>query len=608
MAIVLLAGLSFRLWGLHLMPFQHDEFSAIFRLGYPSLGELIREGVALRDSHPPGVQIFLYYWTRIAGFDHFWLRLPFVLLGTASIWLLYRAGQRLFGSVAGLQAAAAMACMQFFVYYSQMARPYIPGVFLSLLAFNLLIDIIKADSGRFGPKHLWLSFAFALSAWMHHFSAFQAGLIFVSGFMLSGRHQYKSLIFTGLLALLWYLPCLNVTLTQLRAGGIGDWLGKPGPAFLAGFFSYVVNYSVIFGAVLLLPRFFGSAAEAEVSKVWQTRSVLALLFFIPLLLGFAYSVWRVPVLQFSTLIFGFPFLMLAIFSFGRGLSFSVHLIVVIIILAAGTGSLLFGRKHVQLMQQQAFALAPARAVEDASRLGGDFTFAAVSSTPAMFAFYMPENKVSGYRLFNKREPLGNFSSWLDTLPTEYLGFAWADYVPYEWIAAARSVYGEVVTHQVYFNAEYYLLRRSRQPFAPAPGERLLRDDRFEPPFVVDGSEYGLLFESDSLFDPQDDVVAVSLRCQASDTLSQARLVLEFRVHPDSLPVVWLAGETGRKILPGAGFTLNAAWRFDSGPASLRNARLRTYVWNPAGEHFEVSGRYIWTSTYDKRLFGLFKPI
>lgn len=180
------------------------------------------------------------------------------------------------------------------------------------------------------------------------------------------------------------------------------------------------------------------------------------------MLAWLYSVLRVPVLQFSTLIFGFPFLLIAVFSFGRAAPHKIVAATVLLILLTGSTSLLLGRRHISTMQQQAFREAPRLAETHAEQYGNNYTFVAICSTPAMFGFYMPDSEKISYRFYNMREPMSNLSIMLDTLQTEYLGLAWADYVPYEWVSTARAVYGEVVEHYTWFNAEYFFITPKRQ--------------------------------------------------------------------------------------------------------------------------------------------------
>ncbi len=85
---------------------MHDEFSALFRTQYDSFCDLVRLGVVQNDSHPAGVQVFLYYWVKLVGFNAFWIKLPFVLMGSASIYFIYRIAKQWFGSLSALLSAA----------------------------------------------------------------------------------------------------------------------------------------------------------------------------------------------------------------------------------------------------------------------------------------------------------------------------------------------------------------------------------------------------------------------------------------------------------------------------------------------------------------------
>ena len=61
--LILLAAVILRFYNYGEIPFTHDEFSALIRTQYDSLGEVLRFGVMEGDTHPAGIQVFLYYWT-----------------------------------------------------------------------------------------------------------------------------------------------------------------------------------------------------------------------------------------------------------------------------------------------------------------------------------------------------------------------------------------------------------------------------------------------------------------------------------------------------------------------------------------------------------------
>ncbi|HNU56987.1 MAG TPA: hypothetical protein PKN30_10385, partial [Flavobacteriales bacterium] len=62
--ILFMLAAVLRFWNLAELPFTHDELSALMRI-HPTLGETVRKGVIELDTHPPGVQVFEWAWTRL---------------------------------------------------------------------------------------------------------------------------------------------------------------------------------------------------------------------------------------------------------------------------------------------------------------------------------------------------------------------------------------------------------------------------------------------------------------------------------------------------------------------------------------------------------------
>ena len=62
--LILAVSVVLRLFHFSEIPFTHDEFSALSRLDFDSFSALINKGVKI-DAHPAGVQVFLYYWTKM---------------------------------------------------------------------------------------------------------------------------------------------------------------------------------------------------------------------------------------------------------------------------------------------------------------------------------------------------------------------------------------------------------------------------------------------------------------------------------------------------------------------------------------------------------------
>jgi len=131
---VVLVAIGLRFGWLFSLPLTNDETSALMRLQVSGLGELIN-GVVWNDGHPMLVQVFLWYWTQWFGTAVWVIKLPFLLCGVGAVILMIHIGMRLNRPWAGLMAAAMLATLQFPVMYSEIARPYAPGLLLALWAF-----------------------------------------------------------------------------------------------------------------------------------------------------------------------------------------------------------------------------------------------------------------------------------------------------------------------------------------------------------------------------------------------------------------------------------------------------------------------------------------
>jgi hypothetical protein len=308
--LIFVFALFTRFWHYTELQFLHDEISALNRTGYHHFLTLLKKGVMV-EGHPAGVQVFLHYYTQLVGQQPWLVKLPFALLGLASVALAFLCGKAMGKPVAGLLTAACMAVMQHFVMYSQLARPYGPGLFFSLLGgYFWILYIYKRPATKF----LWgYMLAAAGAAYSHQFSLLLIGLMGISGFALLPKAFWKKYFFFNLGVFLLYTPHLPIFFHQLSLGGIGSWLAAPKPSFILDYFSYVAHYSWWFGGVLLLalvltfsykkPNFFWPGF------IWFGLTVI---------IGYAYSVKVDAILQFSVLVFSFPFFLLFLFSAAAG--------------------------------------------------------------------------------------------------------------------------------------------------------------------------------------------------------------------------------------------------------------------------------------------------
>jgi uncharacterized membrane protein len=131
--LILLLGSILRFWNFPNIPYMHDELSALGRLQYQCVQDVITYGVEINDTHPPGVQLFLYFWTNLFGTNEMIVKFPFILCGLFSILLTYKISKKWFNVSVGLIVASFMATIQYTIMYSQLIRPYSSGLFFCLL-------------------------------------------------------------------------------------------------------------------------------------------------------------------------------------------------------------------------------------------------------------------------------------------------------------------------------------------------------------------------------------------------------------------------------------------------------------------------------------------
>lgn len=112
------------------------------------------------DFHPPLYYLLMQQWVKIVGTSEIALRMPSVIIGAATVYVVYRIGKRVADETTALIAALLMATAPLHIYYSQEARMYSLSTFLvSLLVYAFLSTTAKK------PKRVaWVAFSFLVPA------------------------------------------------------------------------------------------------------------------------------------------------------------------------------------------------------------------------------------------------------------------------------------------------------------------------------------------------------------------------------------------------------------------------------------------------------------
>ena len=616
LGIIMLVAAVLRLWKLGQVPFMHDEFSALLRTGFDNFHDFIQQGI-MPDSHPIGVEAFLWIWVRIFGWSEFWVKLPFALMGIGSIYLTYLIGRQWFNRKVGLFSAAFFAVSQFTVFYSQLARPYSAGLFFVLLMAYFWHKVV------FETKTTTRDYiGFALSAWacslMQYFSLAQAGLIFLTGLFFLPKERRKAYWLSGIGAVALFAPTLPIFYQQLFvSGSIGGWLAAPKATFLLDFIQYTMNYSMLFmffvGTIIIFPLILGKRSKQRNPLRWVGIAWFVIIFAI----AFVYSLTREPILQQSTLIFSFPFVIIVAFSmFGtRSLSPWQTALEVAAILFAGTASLILERKHYDLMYHQGFDQIAVEMKSDREQYGDSIQFATKTEIGEAAEFYQKplgiDERVVFKRIYTEagdfvREPaLGDFNRWLsEHQETPMLGFGWTDYANPLWEATAVGNYPYRIEQKDWFTSRYLTLSKT-----PIDGGQYVLNDLNESPYAYyNGQEWGqaFTFSCDSL---PDDIEALSIVAQIHSEADLCQCIAVIEIHDaetDSLVLWHSSASSATHFLPGNNVVADAII-FDE-QLSPKGKTAKAYLWNQDKKPLVVNKMSYYFTHKSKVLKGLYEPL
>lgn len=231
--LIMLLALGLRLVNLTGRSLWYDEaFSLLYARLPPvdmvagTLGET--ETGAAADIHPLLYYLTLHGWMALWGETPAAARVLSVLLGTATVGLLYLLAAELASGPVAIVVALVASISPFHVYYSQEARMY------ALLAFSAVATILFFVRGwQRGGLH-WLGFSVsgALLLYSHNLGVLfllALGLWVLYAWWRGPRwHRWRQLLPALLLMVLLFSPWLLVLPRQLAKVAESYWVQPPG--------------------------------------------------------------------------------------------------------------------------------------------------------------------------------------------------------------------------------------------------------------------------------------------------------------------------------------------------------------------------------------------
>ncbi len=321
--LILLLGLTLRLVNLNQSLWLDEAINTLAVKNY-TLVDLVTQYIKA-DFHPPGWFIFLWFWTKFFGYSEISVRIPSVIFGVLTVWIIYLIGKKLISKEIGIIAALLLAVNPLHIYYSQEARMYVMATFAVSINVFLFIKLVKGE--KIYLAVLTLCNLFVL------ISDYIAYFIFPAQFMFLLLYKKKLLkkwligLFSALFLGVWWLPTF---LSQLKVGAAASG-NLPAWKLINGAFDFktlpLTFVKFIIGRISLTDKLLYTAVLLPVCSLyifllWRgiksinsfLQKLLIILITLPLIIATAVS-FVVPVYNYFRVLFVLPFFLILL-SFG----------------------------------------------------------------------------------------------------------------------------------------------------------------------------------------------------------------------------------------------------------------------------------------------------
>lgn len=632
--LILITGTVLRFVFYDSAPFTHDEIHTLTQTNYNSFGELIEKGVK-PDGHPPLLLLFVNYYVKIFGTSEMAVKFPFVVCGILSILLVYLIATKWFGKTAGLLSAAVVSVVQYTVMYSLIARHYSPGLFLTLFLVYCQTKFFETET----KKEFWWLAAFTVTGvaccYLHYFCLLFTAIVAFTGFLFVTRKNFWQYLIACLIIPLLFIPYLPIFFVQLGykgIGGPGGWLSAPDIGFFLKYIRYIFHYSLAFLLLAVGLFLFGIVKSAtNHEKIFSKHRIIALTWFLlPLIAGYIYSVTVNPILQYSVLIFSFPYLLMFLFSFIKDVKPLVKTSLVVVVLAMGTITLVYGRKHYELFYNQGIHKITLELNKAEQQFGKDSVDAVINVEEYFIDYYkmhFPLDQNSKYTALSINSDMHGFIKAVSESKKNYFAFGTVRVYPTECVQILKEYYPYVVSEYKGHLTEVMVC--SKTPVAPLQNNETVFSSENNFTAKPDGwnfNEQKVLYDSSSakkyyhyetsdefgveykiplgqIVKSENDLLCLSAEALMPDTSASPLLVMSMEYFDKT--VDWRAAKLSDYLKPGKQGNVYLSVRFSDVHIDTKNTALKVYVWNKDHAAFNLYKLKVSSQKGNPYFYGLF---
>ncbi len=272
---------------------------------------------SLSDFHPPLYHVILHAWITFFGSSEIAARLPSVIFGVGTVFVVYLIAKKLYDAKTALIASTLIATAPLHIYYSQEARMYMLAAFFATLSVYFFISILERDK-----LFNWLGFIASTTLMLYSdylpYLLLPAFFIYIA---VNRRAIPKSTIKTFIPALVLIFALLSpwlLILPKQLSGGLSTAVASPAWAQVVGggsfknlaltYVKFIIGrisasdpiiYAFLFAPVGVYIMFLFALSLFRLSP---KRAILWYWLLIPIVLGFAIS-FIIPVYAYFRLIF-----------------------------------------------------------------------------------------------------------------------------------------------------------------------------------------------------------------------------------------------------------------------------------------------------------------
>lgn len=316
--LILFLGFVLRIYDLGGESLWLDEVFSV-EMSRLSLIDMVKVIISEGDNYPPFYYMIMHFWVALFGDSEAATRLFSALVGTVSIFVIYKLGKLLFNKNIGLTAALILATSVFQVKYSQEVRAYALMGLLSMLSVYFFVRLLLNNGDiKYSLGYLVSSF---LLVYTHYFGSliivaqnFYFFSIVLIDYDKGKQYGFKRWIFLQSILVFLSLPELFLLAgaTALQEdfwipkpnvkGLIGTFLKYSGSIPLLTIFSILSLMAVVNSAAFMCKKRFRGllmsqrsySTDLNLSNINRVY-LLIVLILIPMLLPFIFSQFTTPI-------------------------------------------------------------------------------------------------------------------------------------------------------------------------------------------------------------------------------------------------------------------------------------------------------------------------